>query len=109
MNVISVFELVTMYYSGGGLFNGTTMVQNLFCEMCKRYEDHLQDLRNYSPVWITGSRNLKASNLINHASGDQHKAAMRCLAVDTAKAENQPQMPYLLLPLDNKYQISASS
>jgi len=71
------------------------MVQSLFCEMCKRYEDHLQGLRNYSPVWITvWFQKLEGCNLIDHASSDQHKAAMRCLAVDTAKAENQPIATY---------------
>ena len=70
------------------------MVQGLYCEMCKCYEDHSQGMRNYSSVWITGSRNLKASNLIDHASSDQHKAAMRRLAVDNAKAANQPIASY---------------
>lgn len=72
----------------------STMVQNLFCDICKRYEDHLQGMRNYSSIWITGSRNLKASNLIDHAKSDQHKAAMRRLAVDNAKAANQSVATY---------------
>jgi len=72
----------------------STMVQSLFCEMCKRYKDHLQGMRNYSPIWVTGSRNLKASNLIDHASSDQHKAAMRRHAVDNAKAAEQPIATY---------------
>jgi len=37
---------------------------------------------------------LKASNLIDRVSSDQHKAAMRYLVVDTAKAENQPIATY---------------
>ena len=67
------------------------MVQGLYCEMCKHYEDHLQGMCNYSSVWITGSRNLKASNLIDHASSDQHKAAMRRLAIDAQVMEHLSQ------------------
>ena len=77
------------------------MVQSLFCEICKRYEDHLQGMRNYSSTWISSSRNLKASSLIHHVCSDQHKAAMRRLAVDNAKVANQSIATYA--PIDKSF------
>ena len=57
----------------------TGTVVAMFCEVCRKYEDKIQSLRNYSPVWIHGSTNLKTSSVTDHAKSDQHRAAMERL------------------------------
>ena len=47
-------------------------------------------MKNYSSVWISGSRNHKTSCVIDHANSDQHKAAMN----HTRKASGVPIMEY---------------
>ena len=36
-----------------------TLVSTLWCEVCRRYEDRLKGMRNYSGAWISGSTNHK--------------------------------------------------
>ena len=67
----------------------STVVESLFCEVCKTFEDNIHGMRNFSSTWISGSTNLRASNMIDHAGSDQHKAAMRRLHVNNAKAASQ--------------------
>ena len=55
----------------------STVVDSLFCEVCKMFEDNIRGMRNFSSTWINGSTNLRTSNMIYHAGSEQHKAAMR--------------------------------
>ena len=70
------------------------MVESLFCEVCKKYEDNICEMRNFAGSWVNGSTNLKTSNLIDHAQSEQHQAAMRHLQIDHAKAAKQPVSTY---------------
>ena len=45
-------------------------------------------------AWIDGSSNQKSSNVMDHASSDQHKAAMMKLREDQAKTHYQPVSSY---------------
>ena len=66
--------------------NDSTMVEGLFCEVCKT---NIRGMQNFSLTWISSSMNLRASNIIDHANSDQHKAVMQHLCVDNVKAESQ--------------------
>ena len=70
------------------------MVDSLFCEVCKIFEDNIRGMRNFSSTWISGSTNLRTSNMFDHASSEQHKAAMQRLRVNNAKASNQSIVTY---------------
>ena len=76
----------------------------LFCEVCNTFEDNIRGMRNFSSTWISGSTNLRASNMIDHASSKQHKAAMRRLHVNNAKAASQSIATYANLCLTWKLQ-----
>lgn len=53
-----------------------SLVDSLWCGVCRQHEDRLRGMKNYSSVWINGSGNHKTSSLVDHAKSDQHKAAM---------------------------------
>ena len=63
-----------------------SVVDTLWCQVCRKYEERLQGMKNYSTIWITGSTNHKTSNVIDHSNSDQHKAAM----IQVRKAANEP-------------------
>ena len=65
----------------------TGTVVAMFCEVCRNYKDKIQSLRNFSPVWIQGSTNLKTSSVIDHAKSDQHRTAMEHLRSERFKAQ----------------------
>ena len=48
----------------------------------------------YSSVWVTGSENQQTSNVLDHVSCDQHKAAMSHLCAAQAKARKEPVTSY---------------
>ena len=66
-----------------------THVASLYCEVCPKYEPSIQLLCNFSQAWMTGSTNLKCSNVIDHATSDMHKAAMAKKKADCAKASGR--------------------
>ena len=74
--------------------SNSTVVDSLFCEVCKIFEDNIRGMRNFSSTWISGSTNLRTSNMFDHASSEQHKAAMQRLRVNNAKASNQSIVTY---------------
>ena len=67
-----------------------SLVDILWCDVCRKHERHLTGLRNFSRVWIAGSNNHKTSNIIDHANSEQHRAAM----IQAAKASHQPITSY---------------
>ena len=46
-------------------------------------------MKNFSKSWITGSVNLKLSNMLDHAKSDVHKAAMSKSRADSAKEKGE--------------------
>ena len=72
----------------------STVVDSLFCEVCKIFEDNIRGMQNFSSTWISGSTNLRTSNMFDHASSEQHKAAMQRLRVNNAKVSNQSIVTY---------------
>ena len=48
------------------------LVFTVWCEVCRRYEDKLKGMRNYSGTWITRRTNYKTSNVIDHSKTDQN-------------------------------------
>ena len=51
-------------------------------------------MKNYSSVWVNGSDNHRTSNVLDHATSEQHKNAMRRLRTAQAKARNEPVVQY---------------
>ena len=47
-------------------------------------------MKNFSRAWITGSSNHKTSNILDHATSEQHRVATICVYAEAAKATNQP-------------------
>ena len=68
-----------------------TVVEMLWCEACRKHEARLTDMKNFSTAWITGSSNQKTSNIIDHATSEQHGAQVRA---EAAKTSNQPVTTY---------------
>ena len=71
-----------------------TVVEMLWCEACRKYEDKITGMKNFSKAWITGSSNQQMSNIVDHATSEQHQAAMIQMCADTARASNQPLTTY---------------
>ena len=71
-----------------------TVVEVLWCEACRKYEDGITGMKNFSKAWITGSSNQKTSNIVDHATSEQHRAAMVRVRADAARASNQPLTSY---------------
>lgn len=71
-----------------------SLVSTLWCETCRKYEKRIDSLKNFSRAWIDGSTNHKTSNIMDHASSDQHKMAMMRLCEDRAKNSGEPIMSY---------------
>ncbi len=53
-----------------------SLVSTLWCGVCRKYEERIR------------SSNHKTSNIVDHATSDQHKAAMMRLRGDQAKGRN---------------------
>ena len=51
-------------------------------------------MKNYSGAWVTGSKNQRTSNVLDHVASHQHKAAMSSLRAAKAKASNEPITSY---------------
>ena len=70
------------------------MVETLWCEACRKHEDRITGMKNFSKAWINGSCNQKTSKIVDHASSEQHRVAMLQVRADAAKASNQPLTTY---------------
>ncbi len=44
-----------------------TVIEMLWCEACRKHEDGITGMKNFSKAWITGSSNQKTSNIVDHA------------------------------------------
>ena len=82
--------LVTLRYSD----SRKSLVQSLWCAACKKYEDKMCGVKNFSSAWIVGSSNQKVSNVLDHARSKQHKVAMTQLRAEQARASNAPVTSY---------------
>ena len=71
-----------------------SVVSTLWCAVCKQYESRIEGLKNFSRAWIVGSTNHKTSNIIDHATSDQHKAAMARLNEERARSAKLPVASY---------------
>ena len=71
-----------------------TVVEVLWCEACRKYEDGITGMKNFSKAWITGSSNQKTSNIVDHATSEQHRAAMVRVRADAARVSNQSLTSY---------------
>ena len=69
-------------------------VKLLWCSACREYEGRICSMKNYSAAWVTGSENQRTSNVIDHATSEQHKLAMKLLRTAQAKASNLPVTSY---------------
>ena len=50
-----------------------SLVGLLWCAVCRRFEERIRGVKNFSNVWITGSSNHKCSNVLDHARSDSTK------------------------------------
>ena len=71
-----------------------TQVECLWCEACRKFEDKIRGVKNFSTTWIAGSTNQKLSSVLDHARNDQHKSSMSLLHAEQAKATNTPLTAY---------------
>ena len=71
-----------------------SLVNTLWCEVCRTYQAKIQFKRNFSAVWVTGSTNHKSSNIVDHSKSEQHTACMAYMCTDSAKAQNEPVESY---------------
>ena len=60
----------------------------LWCEACRKHEDGITGMKNFSKTWITGSSNQKTSNIVDHATGEQHHAAVVRVRADVVFMNN---------------------
>ena len=71
-----------------------SLVSTLWCEVCRKYERRIDSKKNFSRAWIDGSTNHKTSNVVDHASSEQHKAAIALLRREQAKNASEPVASY---------------
>ena len=45
-------------------------------------------MKNFSSAWIKGSTNQKISNVVDHATSEQHTTAMAQMQADVTLVEN---------------------
>ena len=70
--------------------NDDALVEKLWCHACRKYESYIMGMKNFSSAWIKGSTNQKTSNLVDHATSEQHTTAMVRMQADNAKASKVP-------------------
>ena len=54
----------------------TVHFASLNCALCKKYEGHLQSLKNFNAAWIIESTNHKVSNILDNDGSGMHKAML---------------------------------
>ena len=62
---------------------------SLNCALCKKYEGHLQSLKNLNTAWITGSTNQKVSSILDNEGSGVHKAALARKRAEAARAHGE--------------------
>ena len=71
-----------------------SLVDTLWCEVCRTYQARIRYKRYFSALWVTGSTNHKSSNIANHSKSEQHITCMAYMRADSAKARNEPVESY---------------
>ena len=71
-----------------------SLVATLCCEVCRRFEDLVQGMRNFSPAWLTGSTKHKPSNVLDHAKSEQQTTSMVRFQEERAKSQDVPASSY---------------
>ena len=71
-----------------------SVVETLWCDVCRRFEDRIRGMCNFSPAWLAGSTNHKTSNVLDHAKSEQHVASMARLQEQHARARDLPTSSY---------------
>ena len=71
-----------------------TLVSLLWCVVCRKYEANIRGYKNFSKSWIEGTSNQRTSNVIDHATSAQHKAAMGNYKAHQARDRNEPLASY---------------
>ena len=69
-------------------------VSVLWYAVCRTYQVKIVGHRNFSEAWVRGSSNHKTSNIVDHATSEQHKAAMMYHRREQAKSRNEPATSY---------------
>ena len=67
-----------------------SIVDLLWCEVCRQHDDSIRGMKNYSAAWVNGTDNHKTSCIVDHATSSQHKAAMNRFRLKQAKANAVP-------------------
>ena len=70
------------------------LLSTLWCDVCRCHKEKLQEMRNYTGVWVSGSTNHKTSNFVDHAYSDQHLAALQRLDIERKRAQGIPPVDY---------------
>ena len=83
-----------------------SLVGLLWCAVCRRFEERIRGVKNFSNVWVTGSSNHKSSNVLDHGRSEQHKVAMTRLRVEQSRAPASTYAPIArsLLTMDKTVQ-----
>ena len=71
-----------------------SMVDILWCEVCRTYQSKVCGTKHFSRTWIDGSRNHRTNNVIDHAGSAQHQAAMSYKRKETARKRREPVTDY---------------
>ena len=71
-----------------------SLVDCLWCDVCRKHEDRIVGMKNFSRAWITGCSNHKNSNIVDHATSEQHRAAMAIARTQAARASQVPLTSY---------------
>ena len=86
----------TTHWLGFGERNESdhSQVATLWCNICRKNEDRMRGMRNFSSIWVSGSTNHKTSNIVDHATSDQHTASLAHQQATSAKTEGKPVESY---------------
>ena len=75
-----------------------TAVETLWCEACRKHEDRITGMKNFSKAWINGSCNQKTSNIVDHASvSNTVRLCYECV-LTLRRPQTNHSLPTLLLP-----------
>ena len=68
----------------------------LWCEVCRKYSDHIRTMRNFSSAWVNGSANQRNSNIVDHAKSEQHAAAMARMRAETGESADDERVVFVV-------------
>jgi hypothetical protein len=53
-------------------------VTSLWCQACRKFENNIKGVKNFSAAWIVGTANQKLRNVVDHARSD-HVIRSNCM------------------------------